>query len=136
MLRLVLFLGLLQSPDLFDELGQLYADFFQSVQVAFLKAEPTPAPGLVAALDFDCVVRTEQAASVRVYVGPSREREVIVFLPATVDFIVQGRTTGLDGSVWYRLDTVAVARSRDVDRMWVAAADVAVRGDCERIPIE
>jgi uncharacterized surface protein with fasciclin (FAS1) repeats len=79
-----------------------------------------------------CLVRTDEASSVRVRVGPGENRTAVTFLPAGEDLQVQGRTE-VDGEVWYQLDVEEAAPGRAINEAWVPAENLDSTGDCETI---
>ncbi len=81
----------------------------------------------------DCTVSTDAADTVRVRVGPGENRTSIAFLPTGQDFIVQGKATADDDSLWYKLDKAEVAPNKAVNEVWVAVAEVESVGNCDAV---
>jgi uncharacterized surface protein with fasciclin (FAS1) repeats len=79
-----------------------------------------------------CIVRTDEADSVRVRVGPGTNRTAVTFLPEGEDLVVQGQTD-IDGDTWYRLNVEDAAPGRAINEAWVPAENLQTSGDCENI---
>lgn len=80
-----------------------------------------------------CIVRTNQADTVRVRVGPGNNRTSVTFLPANQDFEPLGQATDDDGNVWYQLDKEEAAAGRAINEAWVAADELLTSGDCSAV---
>ena len=81
----------------------------------------------------ECIVRTEDAATVQVRVGPGNNRGVLAFLPADRDFDALSQFEDADGGVWYQLDPTVAAPAQLANQTWVAAHDVDSTGNCDAL---
>jgi hypothetical protein len=80
-----------------------------------------------------CTIRTEDANTVRVRVGPGENRTSIAFLPADQDFEVLGTATDRAGNPWWKVDRELAAPGKAANETWVAEGDVEESGDCEAV---
>jgi hypothetical protein len=80
-----------------------------------------------------CTIRTDDANTVRVRVGPGENRTSIAFLPADEDFEVLGTATDRAGNPWWKVDRELAAPGKAANETWVAAADVDESGDCDAV---
>ena len=81
----------------------------------------------------ECIVRTEDAATVQVRVGPGNNRGVLAFLPADRDFDALSQFEDADGGVWYQLDPTIAAPAQVANQTWVSADDVDSTGNCDAL---
>lgn len=80
-----------------------------------------------------CTVSVDTDDTARLRVGPGTNRTSVAFLPSRQEFEVLGRATDDAGAVWYQLDKDQAAPTRAVNEVWVAAADVNSRGNCDTV---
>lgn len=83
-----------------------------------------------------CTVRTTEANSAELRVGPGTNRGVISFLPVNIHVTATGRIELQDGSIWYQLDkTEAAPNGTPASELWVAEAQVILNGDCANVGV-
>jgi hypothetical protein len=80
-----------------------------------------------------CTIRTADANTVQLRVGPGTNRTVFAFLPANTDFTPLGRAEADDGSLWFQLDRAEVAPRAAAAEAWVAAEEVESSGNCDAL---
>ncbi|MBZ0299034.1 MAG: hypothetical protein K8J31_04800 [Anaerolineae bacterium] len=80
-----------------------------------------------------CIIRTADAKTVQLRVGPGTNRTAYAFLPAKEDFIPLGQAEAADGSLWFQLDKDEAAPQSAASEAWVAADAVETSGDCTHI---
>lgn len=119
-----------------------YADLIDAMITSFHnvnEAADAPAPvvsdtGSAATTTSACTVRTGEANSAQLRVGPGPNRGAISFLPADTDVSVTGRNELDDGSVWYQLDkSEAAPNGSAAAELWVSAEAVDASGDCDHV---
>lgn len=120
-----------------DILGATLTDAHLEAALAlaatFDSAAGQPASLQLSAQAVACTVRTNQANTVSVRVGPGMNRPAYAFLPTGAAFNVLGRADADDGSRWWKLDKQAVAPGKAANEAWVAQVDVTAAGNCEAI---
>ena len=83
-----------------------------------------------------CTVRTTEADSAELRVGPGTNRGVISFLPANTHVTATGRIELQDGSTWYQLDkSEAAPNGTPASELWVTEAQVVLNGDCDNVGV-
>jgi hypothetical protein len=83
--------------------------------------------------DAACFASAPGEAVALLHVGPDEERAGVAFLPLEVEAAVLGQTSGADGGQWLRLDNADAAPDSAATEIWVDAANVITRGDCQTL---
>lgn len=124
----------LYAPEeTYDAASAEFRTFVDSFLVGDNAVIPEVNTAALSGADAACFASAPGESVARLRVGPGENRTAVAFLPLEVEAAVIGQASDASGSQWFRLEKADAAPDSAATEIWVDAASVLTRGDCQTL---